>query len=97
MSSIITLWVKLTKEVGPKLMLARTTQAHIVNNHYVGKANQGDRPQHNASTPTSRIRDFMSKNPQTFHGTKVDEEPQRFIDEVFKVVDHMGFTPREKT
>ena len=35
-------------------------------------------------------------NPSTFHGTKLDEDPQGFIDEVFKVVDTMGVTPREK-
>ena len=35
-------------------------------------------------------------NPQKFHGTKVHEDPQGFIDEVFKVVDSMGVTPREK-
>lgn len=35
-------------------------------------------------------------NPPIFHGTKVDEDPQGFIDEVFKVVDTMGVTPREK-
>ncbi|XP_069147061.1 uncharacterized protein [Solanum lycopersicum] len=35
-------------------------------------------------------------NPPTFHGTKVDEDPQGFIDEVFKVVYVMGVTPREK-
>ena len=31
-----------------------------------------------------------------FHGTKVDEDPHSFIDEVFKVVDTIGVTPREK-
>ena len=36
-------------------------------------------------------------NPPTFHGTKVDEYPQGFIDEVFKVVDAMGVNTREKT
>ena len=35
-------------------------------------------------------------NPPIFHGTKVDEYPQGFIDEIFKVVDSMGVTPREK-
>ena len=35
-------------------------------------------------------------NPPTFHGTKVDEDPQGFIDEVLKVVDVMGLNPREK-
>ena len=38
----------------------------------------------------------MWMNPPTFHGTKVDEDPQGFIDEVFKVVDAMGVTSREK-
>ena len=32
----------------------------------------------------------MRMNPPTFHGTKVDEYPQGFIDEVFKVADAMG-------
>ena len=35
-------------------------------------------------------------NPPTFHGTKVVEDPNGFIDEVFKVVYVMGVTPREK-
>ena len=63
---------------------------------FSAQANQGDRPQTNSSTPASRIWDFMRMNPPTFHGTTVDEDPQGFIDEVFKVVDAMGVTPREK-
>ena len=35
-------------------------------------------------------------NRPTFHVTKVDEDPQGFIDEVFKVVDAMGEISREK-
>ena len=38
----------------------------------------------------------MRMNPPTFHGTKVDEDPQGFIDEVFKVVDSMGVNYRAK-
>ena len=38
----------------------------------------------------------MRMNPPTFHGTKVDEDPQGFIDEVFKVVDVMDVTPTQK-
>ena len=34
--------------------------------------------------------------PRTFHGTKVDNDTQGFIDGGFKVVDVMGVTPREK-
>ena len=71
-------------------------QAHVVNNHFVVQANQGDRPQPNVSTPSSRIEDFMRMNPATFHSTKVDEGPHGFINEVFKVVDAMGVTPKEK-
>ena len=44
----------------------------------------------NVITTASRIRDFIRINPPTFFGSKVEEEPQGFIDEVFKVVDVMG-------
>ena len=49
-----------------------------------------------ASTPVSRILDFTRTNPPIFHGIKVDEDPQGFIDEVFKVVDAMRVNFREK-
>ena len=35
-------------------------------------------------------------NPLTFHDTKVDEDPQGFIDVLFKVVYATGVTPKEK-
>ena len=38
----------------------------------------------------------MKMNPRTFHISKVDEDPQGLIDLVFKVVDSMGVTSREK-
>ena len=38
----------------------------------------------------------MRMNPLTFDGPNVDENPQCFIDDVFKVVDVMGVTPGEK-
>ncbi|KAH0636267.1 hypothetical protein KY290_036703 [Solanum tuberosum] len=50
----------------------------------------------NASTTTSRIRDFTRMNPPRLYGSKVDEDPQGFIDEVCKVLDAMGVSPREK-
>lgn len=71
------------------------TQAQVGTNYVVSQANVGVGHQPNASTPTSRIRDFMTMNPPTFHGTKVDEFSQGFIDEVFEVVEAMGLTPRE--
>ena len=71
-------------------------QAHVVNNQFVAQANQGGGPQLYSSTLTSRNCDFMRMNRPTFYVTKVDEDPQGFIDEVFKVVDSIGVTPREK-
>ena len=66
-----------------QLMMA---QAQVVTNYLVGQGNQGDRSRHNVSTPASRIRYFMRMNPPNFHGTKVDKDPQSFIDEIFKVI-----------
>ena len=43
----------------------------------------------NASIITSKIRDFTRMNPLTFFNSKVEEDPQGFIDEVFKVLDAM--------
>ena len=71
-------------------------EAHIFNNHFMGQANQGYKTQQNASTPAYRIRDIMRIKPHTFHGTKVDDDQQGFIYEVFKVVDAMGVTPSRK-
>lgn len=70
-----------------------TAQDHVVNNHVVSQANQGGGPQPNESTPTSRILYFIKMNPHTFHGTKVDEDPQRLIDEVFQSGRCYGFNP----
>ena len=43
----------------------------------------------NARTTASRIRDLIRMNPPTFFGSNVEEDPQGFIDEVFKVLDAM--------
>ena len=71
-------------------------KSHVVNNHFVSKANQGLRPQPNTITLASKIRDFIRMNPQTFHGSKVEKHPYGFIDKVVKVVDYMGVTPCDK-
>ncbi|TMX04366.1 hypothetical protein EJD97_009392, partial [Solanum chilense] len=40
----------------------------------------------NANTTSSSVRDFTRMNPPTFYGSKVEKDPQGFIDEVFKVM-----------
>ena len=50
----------------------------------------------NAITTASTIRDFTSKNPPTFNGSNVEEDPQGFIDEVFKVLDATDVSYTEK-
>ena len=51
----------------------------------------------NASTAAWSIRDFFTGiNPPTFYGFKVDEDPQVFIYEKFKVLHAMGVASQEK-
>ena len=49
----------------------------------------------NASTTNLGIRDFTRMNPPTFFFSKVDEDPQGFMDEVFKVLESMGVSSQE--
>ena len=46
---------------------------------------------------TYRLRDFVGMNPLIFHGFKVGEYPQVFLDDVYKVLSTMGVTSREKS
>lgn len=71
-----------------------TTKIQAITSH----ANRGVGPQVNAiaSTRASRVWYFMRMNPSTFHRNKVDKYPHVLIDEVFKVVDAMEVTSREK-
>ncbi|KAG5615102.1 hypothetical protein H5410_014926 [Solanum commersonii] len=61
------------------LVQALTTQAQVVThvNPYVNSA-------------ASRVRDFSQINPPKFYGSKVKDDSQRFIDEVYKVLVIMG-------
>ena len=45
----------------------------------------------------SRIRDFTRMNPTTFFVSKVEEDPQWFIYEVFKVLYSMSVSSQAKT
>ncbi|KAK4708613.1 hypothetical protein R3W88_029538 [Solanum pinnatisectum] len=48
------------------------------------------------STMNSRLKDFVKMNPPIFLGSKVVEDPQEFLDEVYKVVNTMGVISVEK-
>ena len=50
----------------------------------------------NVTTPASRSRDFTRMNPPELYGTRVEEDPQEFIDQVLKVVTIMGVTSVER-
>ena len=43
-----------------------------------------------------RVWDFMRMKPPEFNGAKVEEDPQGFIDEVYKVLVIIGVTSVEK-
>ncbi|WMV08907.1 hypothetical protein MTR67_002292 [Solanum verrucosum] len=45
---------------------------------------------------TSIVREFLRMNPPEFYGSKVEEDPQGFVDEVYKVLAIMGLTSVEK-
>ena len=48
-----------------------------------------------ANPKEARVWDFTRMNPPSFHGSKSDEDPQEFIDQVPKVIDIMGVTSIE--
>ena len=45
---------------------------------------------------TSMLRDFVSMNPSIFLGTKVGEDPQEYLNGVYKVLSFIGVTSRER-
>ncbi|TMW83058.1 hypothetical protein EJD97_003116 [Solanum chilense] len=40
----------------------------------------------NASTMVSRLREFARVNPRVYYGSKANEDPQEFVDEVHKIL-----------
>ncbi|XP_069154399.1 uncharacterized protein [Solanum lycopersicum] len=44
----------------------------------------------------SRLRDFTRMNPPTFYGSKVEEYPQEFIDEIYMILYAMVLTNNKK-
>ena len=47
-------------------------------------------------TMTTRLRNFVTMNPPIILGSKVGEDPQEFLDGVYKVLSSMGVTSWEK-
>ena len=43
----------------------------------------------------SRLRNFTSMNPSMYYGSKANEDPQDFLDEVYKFLFSMGVTSGE--
>ena len=54
------------------------------------------RPHQQVTTMASHLRDVTRMNPPTSYGSKVDEDPQEFINEVYKLLYAMGVSSSEK-
>ena len=64
-----------------------TTQINLIIVHRVNVVNR---------TMTSRLRGFVRMNPPIFLSFKMGEDPQEFLDGVYKVLIAMGVTSRVK-
>ena len=60
------------------------------------KANLNMMPKVVERTMKSGVRDSVRMNPSIFLGSKVNEDPQEFLDGVYKVLSAMGGTSWEK-
>ena len=60
------------------------------------KANLNMMPRVVERIMTSRWRDFVRTNPPIFLGSKVNEDPQEFLDGVYKILSAMGVTSRRR-
>lgn len=65
----------------------------------IAEVNQviGPHVPHYASTMAYRLRDITRMNPPTFYGSRADEYPNDFLDEVYKILFSMGVTMGEKS
>ena len=74
---------------GPLLVVAQSMTTHMT---------RDIRPRLNTfeTTMYSRLRDFVSMNPLIFLGSKVGEDPQDFLDAVYKVLSTVWVNFREK-
>ena len=77
-----------------KMAQAITTQAQAITT----QANMEVAPRENqhASTMAIHLRDFTRMNPFMYFGSKFDEDPQDFLDDVYKILFTMGVSTTEK-
>ena len=78
-----------------------TTQTQAATAHAQAMMAQANRqvvplPNQQVATMASRLRDFTQMNPPNFYGSEVEEDPQDFIDEVYKILLPMGLCTSEK-
>ena len=73
---------------------AMITQAQAITAHATREGAPRENP--HASTMTSRLRDFARMNPPVYFGSKTIEDPQDFMDEVYKILSAMGVNENEK-
>ena len=80
---------------------AITTEAQVVTTQAQAMASQANqvvvpRANRHVGTMASRLKDFTRMNPPTFYGFKMEEHPQEFIYETYKILYGMGLTSSEK-
>ena len=75
-----------------------TTQAQAITQAMMAQANREVVPRANqyGGTMASSLRCFTRMNPPTFYGSKVEEHPQEFIHETYKILYATSLTTSEK-
>ena len=89
------------RDILGQMAQAMTTQAQAVRvqaQALMDQANRDIAPRFHqqVNTVVSRLRDLSRMNPPTFYGSNVNEDPQEFIYEFYKILYAMGVSSSEK-